>query len=112
MDEPNKKKVKKEDNNEKINEIGITIRNNNLKKETKDNVQTTTYGEIMEKLKENKSVGPPAPIVPISPWLQHEENKKNEFPFREPPSPHIVNVSPWCSTKFENDDIIRRNIDF
>jgi hypothetical protein len=67
MDEPNKKKVKKEDNNEKINEIGKTIRNNNLKKD-KDVVQTT-YGEIMEKIKENKSVGPPAPQVKISPWL-------------------------------------------
>jgi hypothetical protein len=112
MCEPNKKKVKKEDYHEKINEIGTTIRNNNLKKETKDNVQKT-YGEIIQELKKDIKIGPPAPTVPISPWLSSEENKKNDFPFREPPSPHIANVSPWLSTKLENDDIIKRpNIDF
>lgn len=105
MNESNKKK---EDYFEKINEIGQTIRNNNLKKD-KDVIQTT-YGEIMEKLKENKCVSPPAPTVHISPWLSPEK-KKNHFSFREPPSPHIVNVSPWLTTTIESD-VHRPTIEF
>ncbi len=83
INEPSKKKIKKEEYLEKnkINEIGLNIRANNLTLNT-SNISKNyfTYGEFIRIQEEKFS-------------LQH---------FKEPPAPEVP-VSPWLSTKIESD---------
>ncbi len=77
INEPNKKKIKKEDvkyveERNKINEIGIMIISANT-----SNISNNyfTYGEFIriqeEKYSLQKNIGSPAPQLPISPWLPY-----------------------------------------
>ncbi len=83
INEPNKKKIKKENIEEKnkINDIAMMIRANNLCANANtsniSNISNNyfTYGEFIriqeEKFRLQKNIGPPALQVPISPWLSY-----------------------------------------